>query len=94
MDIFNIVMTVFISVLISILIILLITLVIRLLKTLNKIDKVVDDINKKSSKLDGVFNIIDSTTRTIETVNDKIVSSLMNGFTTFFKKKKGDKKDE
>lgn len=94
MDVFNIVMSVVISVLISILLILLIVFIIKLFKTLNKIDKVVEDINYKSSKLNGIFNLIDTTAATIEAVNDKIVSSLIKGFTGIFSKKKGGKKDE
>lgn len=94
MEIFNTIMTIVLSVAAAILLILLIALVIKLFKTLNKVDKVVDDINYKSSKLNGVFNLIDSTTSAIEAVNDKIVSSFVKGVSGIFNKKKGGKKDE
>ena len=49
-------------ILLIILVVVLIVFVIRLIKTLGKVDKVVDDVNRKVTKLDGVFNIIDTST--------------------------------
>lgn len=76
-----------------VLIVLLIVLVVKALGTLNKIDKVVDDISVKSSKLDGLFNFIDSTTDTIVGISDRFVSFIANGVENLFTRKRG-KKDE
>ena len=46
----------------SILLIVLIILGIKLIITMNKIENVVDDINVKVNKLNGIFTIIDLTT--------------------------------
>ena len=76
-----------------ILVIVLIVLGIRLIKTLKKANVMIDDINTKMSKLDGVFNIIDVTSEGAATISSKIlaiVSSALNVFTT----KKGKDIDE
>ena len=53
--------------LLIILLIIGIILGVRAIQTLNKVDKVVDDVNDKVQSLNGFFNLIDFTT-------DKIVS--------------------
>lgn len=76
-----------------ILVIVLIVLGIRLIKTLKKANVMIDDINTKMSKLDGVFDIIDVTSEGAATISSKIlaiVSSALNVFTT----KKGKDIDE
>lgn len=81
-------------ILLSILVVVLIIFVIRLIKTLSKVDKVVDDVNVKVTKLNGVFNIIDSTTDTLALLSDKLtnfaVSKIGNLFTKKNKKKEED----
>ena len=62
----------------SILIIVLIILGIKLIITMNKIEDVVDDINKKVKSLNGLFSIVDATT-------DKLALQLVHfSFTSFF----------
>ena len=46
-------------ILLMVLIIALIVLVVHAIKTLSKVDRLVDDISQKSTKLNGVFSIID-----------------------------------
>lgn len=87
--------------LIIILLLLLISLVIvfmilgiRLIKTLKKVDAVIEDVNGKMSKVDGVFDIIDKTTDYASTISDKIVGAITNFISILFKKKKGNEEDE
>lgn len=95
MESFELYMTVLIYILVTVLLIAIIALVIKLIKTLTKVDKVVDDINYKSSKLNGVFSLIDTATSAIETVNDKLAGTILKGISSLFsRKKKGDDKDE
>ena len=75
-----------------VLIVVLIILAIRAIQTLNKVDKTLDDINIKSSKLDGVFNIIVGATDAVVGLSDTLVSALANGIEKLFRKKV--KKDE
>ncbi len=76
-----------------VLIIFLIVLVIRAIKTLGKVDKTLDDIQEKSSKLDGVFHIIDNTTDVVVGLSDTIVSFIANSIESLVNRKKV-KKDE
>ena len=76
-----------------VLVIVLIVLAIRAIQTLNKVDKVVDDISNKSSKLDGLFNIIDTTTDAVVGISDTLVSLIANGIENLFNRKRV-KKDE
>ncbi len=78
-----------------ILVIILIILGIKLIKTLTKIDDVIDDVNGKMRKVNGVFEIIDKTTDYASTISDKIVNGISNFVNSLFKKKKGnDDEDE
>lgn len=56
-----------------ILLIVLIFLGIKMILTLNKVDKLVDDLNEKSKKLDGAFGAVDKVTDAISSVNDKVI---------------------
>lgn len=78
-----------------VLVIIFIILGIRLIKTLNKVDKVIDDVNGKMNKVNGVFDIIDKTTDYAASISDKIISAISNFINVLLRKKKGnDKNDE
>ena len=66
----------------SILLVVLIILGIKLINTMNKIQNVVDDINKKVDSFDGLFSIIDNTTDKLALLSDKMVDGV-----TFLMKK-------
>ena len=60
----------------SILLIVLIILGIKLIITMNKIENVVDDINVKVNKLNGVFSIIDLTADKLVLISNKLVDGI------------------
>lgn len=80
----------------SILLIVLIILGIKLIITMNKIENVVDDINVKVNKLNGIFTIIDLTTDKLALFSDKIIDAISTVVRKIFskKKRKDDKIDE
>lgn len=78
----------------TILVIILIVLGIKLIKTLGKVDNVIDDVNSKMNKVDGVFNIIDKTTDYASSISDKIVMGISNAINGLLRKKKGNDDDE
>lgn len=82
------VLMVILSVLGSILLVVSIILVIKLIKTINKINLLLDDINYKVEKLDGVFTIVDKTTDAIADINDRLVNMIVSGVSKLFKRKK------
>ena len=87
---------VIIYILSSILLIALIVLTIKVIHTIKKVDKVVDDIDTKSKKLNGVFDMVDNAADTLAVISDKMVGFVVNGITSIFSKKnkKEDKENE
>ena len=83
----------------SLLIILLIIgiiLGVRSIQTLNKIDKVVDDVNDKVQTLNGFFNLIDFTTDKIVSITDRVVEGVSGLIGHVFKRghRKNDEEEE
>ena len=76
-----------------ILLVVLIVLTIKLIATINKLNVVVDDVNKKVKSLDGIFGLIDFATDKITLVTNKFVDRLSN-LVLGFKNKKYNKKEE
>lgn len=85
-----------IYILLIIILIIGIILGIKSISTLNKVERVVDDVNDKVQSLNGFFSIIDFTTDKLVLVTDKVVEKLSQLFSKLFlgKKKKGEEKDE
>lgn len=73
--------------LLIILIIVGIILGIRAIQTLNRIDKVVDDVSDKVQTLNGLFNVIDFTTDKIVSVTDKVVDGVSGFIKRIFKRR-------
>lgn len=73
--------------LLIILLIIGIILGIRSIQTLNKVDKVVEDVNDKVQSLNGFFNIIDFTTDKIVSVTDKVVEGISGLIGHVFKRR-------
>ena len=74
----------------SVLLIVLIILGIRLIMTMDKINKLVDNINVKVDSLNGLFSVIDFTTDKLTGISDRLVE----GVTYFIKKVFNRKKEE
>ena len=86
--------TVIIYTLIVVLLIVLICLGIKFIQTLYKIDKTLDEVQDKVKKLDSLFCIIDSTSDTINKLNDYLISSVSKFFKKLISPLKKRKKDE
>ena len=71
----------------SILLVVLIVLGIKLIITMNKIEVVVDDINKKVKTLDGFFSMIDFTTDKLAMLSDKVVDTVTLFVKRIFRRK-------
>ena len=77
----------------SILLVALIVLTIKLIITMNKVEKVVDNITVKVKTLDELFNVIGLVTGKVTAITDKVVDNVSLIIEKIFKRK-GDKKDE
>ncbi len=82
----NIFFSIMIYILASILLIVLIALCIKLIHTLTKVDRVIDDITVKSSKLDNLFNVIDTTADAVNSVSNSIVGWITSLFNRLLNK--------
>ena len=76
-----------IYILLIILLIVGIILGIRSIQTLNKVDKVVDDVNDKVQSLNGFFNLIDYTTDKLALLSDRMVDTITLLIKKLFKPK-------
>ena len=77
-----------------ILLVALIVFVIKMIKTLSKVDKTIEDINQKSAKLDGVFNLVDKSADVLNTVSDTAVNYVSNLVLKFVNRKKTKERDD
>lgn len=77
-----------------VLVIILIILGIKLIKTLKKVDGIIDDVNVKMNKVNGVFDIIDKTTDYASSISDKIINAISGFINVLLRKKKGTDEDE
>ena len=91
----NALFTVILYILGYILLIVLIVLAIKAVKTIGKINTLVDDVQEKSNKINGVFDFVDSATDLVNGFTDKIVSGVAGFITNLFEKKhKGEDNNE
>ena len=77
----------------SILLVVLIILGIKLINTMNKINVVVDDINKKVSSLDGLFSVVDMATDKLALLSDRMVDGITFLIKKIFSHKKRKEED-
>ena len=83
-----------IYILLIILLIIGIILGIKSIITINKVEKVVDDVNEKVESLNGLFQLVDFTTDKLVSITDKVVDGISSlASRLFFKKKKNKEED-
>lgn len=75
-------------ILLIVLVIICIIIGIRLINTLDKVDGIIDDVNTKMTKVDGVFTLIDKTTDYASGVSDKIINGISSLLELLFRKNK------
>lgn len=77
-----------------VLIVILIILGIKLIDTIGRVNVILDDIEKKSKSLNGIFSIIDTVTDSVASVSDSIMTGVSGFVSRIFKKRRKDKKEE
>ena len=76
-----------------VLLIVMIILGIKLIETIDRANVVLDDIEKKTKSLNGVFHMIDNTTDVMVGISDTIVSFIASSIEGIINRKR-EKKDE
>ncbi len=74
--------------------VMLIILAFKLIKTVDKVNRIADDIEGKVSSLDVMFSIIDVVTDKLSTVNDFLVDKIVDLINAIFNRKKRKKVKE
>jgi len=67
---------------------------IKLIRTINRANKVLDDVYEKTKSLNGLFHTIDTITDALSNVSDSVVGALSGLFGKIFKKKLKEKEDD
>lgn len=75
-------------VLLIVLVIICIIIGIRLINTLDKVDNIIDDVNTKMTKVDGVFTLIDRTTDYASGISDKLINGISSLLELIFRHNK------
>lgn len=94
MDAARIVLPIILYILGSILLIILIILGVKMIITMNKIENVVDDVDQKVQKLNGLFSIIDVTTDRLSLVSDRVIDFISMVVSKLFRHKNKGKEEE
>ena len=82
-----------IYILLIIILIIGIILGVKAVTMLNKVDKVIEDVNDKIQSLNGFFHIIDYTTDKISLATDKVIGTITSMFNKVLFSKKKKKKE-
>ena len=88
MEFVNVFLPVLVYSLLSVLIVVLIVLGIRLLETVNRVNKLLDDVEKKMDSMNGLFNVMDFVTTKATVLTDTIASTIIGVVSNLVKKRK------
>ena len=83
-----------VNILLCVLIVFLIIICIKIIKTMNKLETIVDDVDRKVQSLNGVFRIVDGVTDKLSALTEVISDYIILFFRGLFKRKKKNKKEE
>lgn len=88
MEFLNQLLPIIIYFLLSILLVVVIIFVIKAIKLLKSVNVLLEDIENKSQKLNGAFDLVDQITNSISKASDKAVKYISTTIKNFFKKRK------
>ena len=82
-----------VNILLIVLITILIVIAIKVSRTMDKVDKIVDDVDDKMKSLDPVFDLVEGVTSKTTLISDRVLSFVLSVVNKLFKNKKDDKED-
>ena len=91
MDFLMMVLPIILYVLGIVLVGILIIIGVKLIYTIDKTNNILDDIEKKSKSLNGVFDIVDNVTDSLSIISDTVVEGIVGLISRIFKKRKREK---
>ena len=93
MDVLNEVLPIILYFLGAVLLIVIIILVTRLISTVDKVNILLDDVEDKSQKLNGLFDSVEKIGDTLSAANNKLTGFIAGVASKMFKDKKRKKKE-
>lgn len=93
MDVLNEVLPIILYFLGAVLLIVIIILVTRLISTVDKVNILLDDVEDKSQKLNGLFDSVEKIGDTLSAANNKLTGFIAGVASKMFKEKKRKKKE-
>ncbi len=93
MDVLNAVLPILLYVFGIVLLIVLIILGIRMIQFLDKVDRLVDNVEEKVNSLDNFFDILDKTGYGLTVIGDKTIGLISGIISKIFNKNRKDEED-
>ena len=93
MDVLNAVLPILLYVFGIVLLIVLIILGIRMIQFLDKVDRLVDNVEEKVNSLDNFFDILDKTSYGLTVIGDKTIGLISGIISKIFNKNRKDEED-
>ena len=90
----NTFLLILIGILCSILLVVLIILSVKLIYTIDRVNKVMDEIDIKISKFDKAFSLVDVVTDNMALISDKLVDGISYMIRKILRRKKNGKEEE
>lgn len=78
----------------SILLVCLIILILKLINTVDKTNRILDNVEGKVKSLDSLFETIDKTTSTISSIGDRLLDKVSSIFGRFGRKRRKIKEED
>jgi len=94
MDVTLQLLTIIIFILLAVLLVVFIIIGLKLIETLDNTNALLDDLEKKSKSLDGLFETIDNVGTGLSTITDKFVESALGTIKRLFNRKKNKYKED
>lgn len=91
MDFLMMVLPIILYVLGIVLVGILIIIGVKLIYTIDKTNEILDDVEKKSKSLNGVFEMVDNVTDSLSIISDTVVEGIVGLISKIFKKRKREK---
>ena len=91
MDFLMMVLPIILYVLGIVLVGILIIIGVKLIYTIDKTNEILDDVEKKSKSLNGVFEMVDNVTDSLSIISDTVVEGIVGLISRIFKKRKKEK---
>ena len=91
MDFLMMVLPIILYVLGIVLVGILIIIGVKLIYTIDKTNEILDDVEKKSKSLNGVFDMVDNVTDSLSIISDTVVEGIVGLISRIFKKRKKEK---